>query len=277
MTEEHVLTQKNSLKQELPEEEANKGSFVYKGKTYFIDSSKKIPTYGDYSEPNNTVYVDKDAPEKFHEGIAIHEIEELEMLKKGHSYVYSHNYAQKKELAFYQAKYGIQEGLKMLIDEENKVLAYKAPTLRLKKIKTLGSEPPTLEMEIIRRVSYKGKKYNLNTSMKLIHALSDMYETKSIIYIDRDIPEKFYEGLVIYEVELRETLKQGLGYLKARELANKKELEYYQSKHGIEEGLALMKEENNIQQQMFAKEIETMPLENGGHKVIYNKDEILPA
>jgi len=273
-----TLNQQELLQQEnVPKNGTKQTSFIYKNISYTIDSSKKIPTYGDFNEVTKIIYVDKGAPEKFHEGIAVHEIEELEMLKKGHSYVYSHNYAQKKELAFYQSKYGIEEGFKLLVDEESLVLSYKSPTLRISRIKSLKNKtPPTVEIELVKKAIYKGRKYKLNTSMKLIHSLSDLYETKNTIYIDKDIPEKFHEGLVIYEVELREILKQGLGYLNARAEANKKELEFYQLKYSIEEGLKIFKEECELQEQMFAKEIENLPQENG-HKVIYEKHEILPA
>ena len=284
MSEEKNLQQQSSIKQDLPSQEQQTtqndlkiSPFIYKNKEYLIDSSKKIPTYGDFNESTNIIYVDKSSPNKFHEGIAVHEIEELEMLKKGHSYVYSHNYAQKKELVFYQSKYGNEEGIKILIEEENLVLNYKAPNLRISRIKSFKNKNiPAIEIELIRRAIYKNKKYKIDSSLKLIHSLSDLYETKNIIYIDKDIPERFYEGLVIYEIELRNILKQGLGYLKAREEANKKELEFYQSKYGNEEGIKIIKEENELQEQMFVKEIETLPKENG-HKIIYEKHEILPA
>ncbi len=74
--------------------------FVYEKEKYQIDASKIIATGGDFDEVNKIIYVDQSIPEKFHEGIAVHEIEERKLLLKGHSYVYSHNEAQKYELAF---------------------------------------------------------------------------------------------------------------------------------------------------------------------------------
>ena len=251
--------------------------FKYKDKTYFINSSKKIPTFGDFNETEGMIYIDKDAPEILHEGIAVHEIEELNMLKKGHSYVFSHNYAQKKELAFYQERYGKEKGYSLLLEEEGLVLSYDSPNLRIRRAKQQkGQIRPAVEIRLIKEVLYDGRIYKLITSEKLIHSLSDLYEIKNIIYIDKGVPERFYEGLIIYEIELRKILKQGLGYLNARVEAHKKELAYYQAIHGIEEGLKIIQEEYLLQKQMFTKEIEMLPQENG-HKIIYEKHEILPA
>ena len=139
-----------------------------------------------------------------------------------------------------------------------------------------GQIRPAVEIRLIKEVLYDGRIYKLITSEKLIHSLSDLYEIKNIIYIDKGVPERFYEGLIIYEIELRKILKQGLGYLNARVEAHKKELAYYQAIHGIEEGLKIIQEEYLLKKQMFTKEIEMLPQENG-HKIIYEKHEILPA
>ena len=225
----------------------------------------------------NTIYVDKNSPGILHEGIAVHEIEELNILKKGHSYVFSHNYAQRKELVFYQSKYGKEEGFNLLLREEELVLNYNVPNLRIRRVKLQkNTNMPLVEIKLVKEAYYNGKKYKLDTSQKLIHALSDIYETKNTIYIDKDVPEKFYEGLIVYEIELRNVLKQGLGYLKARIEAHINELLFYQSKYGYDAGMKIMEEERELQTQMFAKEKEALSQENV-HKIIYEKNEVLPA
>mgnify|MGYP001611240717 FL=1 len=106
----------------------------FEGKKYKLDVSKTISTVGDFDETNSIAFVDKDVPEKFHEGIAIHEIHERHVLKNGHSYQFSHNEAQKKELEFYKKKFGDTEGEKMLNEEEALVVAMpgrRPPTSRL--------------------------------------------------------------------------------------------------------------------------------------------------
>lgn len=94
--------------------------FFYKGRKYYIDSSKKVDSIGDFYEKKRIVYIDKNMPKKFHEGIMIHEIEERKLIKKGHSYGWSHNQAQKKETEFYEKKFG--DGEKMIKEEEKIVI-----------------------------------------------------------------------------------------------------------------------------------------------------------
>jgi hypothetical protein len=65
--------------------------FTYENEKYQIDASGKVENGGDLDANTQTILIDKDLPEKFHEGIAVHEIEERKLLLKGHSYVYSHN------------------------------------------------------------------------------------------------------------------------------------------------------------------------------------------
>jgi len=96
--------------------------FIYEEEKYQIDCSKSVTSAGDMDPATKTILVDKDLPEKFHEGIAVHEIEERKYLLKGHSYVYSHNEAQKKELEFYEQKYGKDKSLEVLKEEEAVVL-----------------------------------------------------------------------------------------------------------------------------------------------------------
>jgi hypothetical protein len=58
-------------------------------------------------------------PKKFNEGIAVHELEERKWIKKGHSYGYSHNKAQKKELDYYTKIFGSRiKGKEFLNNEE---------------------------------------------------------------------------------------------------------------------------------------------------------------
>ncbi len=96
----------------------NHEEFEYEGEKYQIDASKRVDGGGDLDLATKTILVDKDVPEKFHEGIAVHEIEERKYLLKGHSYVYSHNEAQKKELEFYEKVYGKDKGVQTLEEEE---------------------------------------------------------------------------------------------------------------------------------------------------------------
>ncbi len=92
--------------------------FSYKGKKYLIDSSSRIDGVGDFYENGKLIYVDKDVPEKFHNGIAVHEIEERIFLKQGFSYGWSHNQAQKKELEYYIKEFGEEEAKKLIHEED---------------------------------------------------------------------------------------------------------------------------------------------------------------
>lgn len=101
----------------LIQKKENKKTFFYDGVNYIIDLSKKVDCIGDFFEMAKVIYIDKNLPEKFHEGIAVHEIEERKSLKQGHSYGWSHNRAQAKELAFYKKKYG-EEAENVMREEE---------------------------------------------------------------------------------------------------------------------------------------------------------------
>lgn len=101
----------------LVQKKDSKKIFLYNGEEYIIDLSKKVDCMGDFFELAKTIYIDKNLPEKFHEGIAVHEIEERKFLKQGHSYGWSHNKAQLKELAFYKKKYG-EEAEGIMREEE---------------------------------------------------------------------------------------------------------------------------------------------------------------
>jgi len=253
--------------------------FIYEDVKYQIDPSGKVYGGGDLDENNKIILIDKDIPDKFHQGIAIHEIEERKLIKKGHSYVYSHNEAQKIELEFYQKIYGQDEGIKILEEEERLVLTItsrRAAPRKTKKIVAIKDvNIPSIEMTMIRQFTYEGETYLIDNSNKLIGALVDLCEKEKTIYIDWNVPERFFEGLAIYEIESRKAIKQGLSYGQADELSSKKELAYYQSKYGLEEGVELFDEE--IKFQIWKYQTEKKELnQNGGHKVIYDKGEILP-
>src|SRR3989338_9433138 len=133
-------------------------NFFYEGGKYLIDASGKVKNGGDI-DGNKNILIDKEIPEKFHEGIAVHEIEERKFIKKGHSYVYSHNEAQKKELEFYEKKFGKENALKILEDEENLVLTL-SPTRsisRNKRPKDISIPAPIIEMTWIRKIVYEDK------------------------------------------------------------------------------------------------------------------------
>ena len=252
--------------------------FVYENVSYKIDNSKKVVNIGDFDENEKTVYIDKDIPEKFHEGIAIHEIEERKFIKKGHSYVYSHNEAQKKELEFYEKKFGKENALKILEDEENLVLTL-SPTRsisRNKRPKDISIPAPIIETTWIRKIVYEGKEYIIDNSNRLVGTISDLYEKKNIIYIDCDVPERFFEGLAIFSIETRKMLKKGFSYSKAYEEAYNKELAFYETKFGKENASKMINEEDKLLVRKFSAEKKELKLDNG-HKVIYDKNEILSS
>lgn len=231
---------------------------------------------GDFDENAKTIYIDQDMPEKFHEGISVHEIEERKLIKKGHSYVYSHNEAQKKELAFYESKFGKEKSMKMLEEEERIVLSIAPGRLinRTKKPKDLTIPAPIVEMTWVRKLIYEGKSYFLDNSNKLVGAIADFYEKKGVIYIDSDVPEKFFEGLAVFEIESRRLIKRGFSYNQAYEEAQKKELAYYETKLDKDAANKMLEEEAKLQARKFSAEKKELGQENG-HKVIYDKDEIL--
>ncbi len=100
-----------------------KKSFLYKGRQFVIDNSRRLETIGDFDENKDTIYVDYRMPERFLMGIAIHEIEERKWIRQGFSYDQAHLKAQKKELQFYkELKGSSEEGEKMLVEEERWVL-----------------------------------------------------------------------------------------------------------------------------------------------------------
>ena len=96
-------------------------SFVHDGEEYAIDNTRKVPSIGDMDENKKIIFVDFNVPEEFHEGFAVHEIEERKLIKKGHTYEFSHNEAQKKEQAFYIKKFGRIRGIEHPKDEERVV------------------------------------------------------------------------------------------------------------------------------------------------------------
>jgi hypothetical protein len=251
--------------------------FTYDGNLYKIDDSKKVSGMGDFDENNKIIYVDKEVPEKFHEGIAVHEIEERKLIKKGHSYVFSHNEAQKIELAFYEKKFGIDKSMKMLEEEERVVLTLdpSRSVTRTKRPKDLMIPAPIIESVWIRQITYDNKKYLIDNSNRLVGAIVDLYEKKNVLYIDCDVPERFFEGLAIFEIETRKMLKKGLSYNQSYEEAGKKEQAFYESKFGKDITQKMLADEAKLQVRKFSAEKKELG-QDSGHKVIYDKGEILP-
>lgn len=259
--------------------------FVYENEKYQIDASRIIPNGGDIDEVNKVIYVDRGVPEKFHEGIAVHEIEERKLLMKGHSYVYSHNEAQKKEVEFYEKVYGKDKALGVLEEEEDVILAICHRRTVPKKTRIIAeeeageSEPPSrpiIEVKTIKEVIFGNKRHIIDNSERLIGTLVDIYEKGGIIYIDRDVPERFFEGLALSELVTRKNLKKGMGWVDAHAEGNKTEEDYLISKYGVEAGKELLQDEAKFFAWKLATEKKELKSENGGHKVIYEKGEILP-
>ncbi len=260
-------------------------TFEYEGEKYQIDSSGRVDNGGDINPSAKTILVDKDIPEKFHEGIAAHEIEERKHLLKGHSYVYSHNEAQKKELEFYEKIYGKDKGLGVLEEEENVILTITRRRTASKQTKILKAEEesqengsasaPIIEMRAIKEIVFEGKGYIIDHSENLIGTLADVYEKGNVIYIDRDVPERFFEGLALNELITRKFLRKGLGWSDSHAEGDKAEKDYYAAKYGPSEAQEIFNDELKFQAWKFEKEKKELKGE-GGHKVIYEKGEILP-
>jgi hypothetical protein len=262
--------------------------FKHEGEKYQIDNSKVVANGGDFDEVNKVIFIDKAVPEKFHEGIAVHEIEERKLLKKGHSYVFAHNEAQKKELEFYEKVYGKDNGLKILEEEEDVILAITHRRTIPKKSKIIeeeeeeekGEQPPMpiskpiIEMRTIKEIIFENKKYIIDNSERLIGTLADVYEKGNTIYIDCDAPERFYEGLSLHELVMRKNLKKGLSFTEANTEAAKIEQDFLTIKYGAQEGKEIFDDEKRLQAWKYAREKED--LATGEHKVIYEKGEILP-
>jgi len=259
-------------------------TFEYEGEKYQIDATRRIDNGGDIDPNTKTILVDKDIPEKFHEGIAVHEIEERKHLLKGHSYVYSHNEAQKKELEFYEKVFGKDKGLGVLEEEETVVMTIARRRTAPQKTKILKAEEeapeipanaPLIEMRTIQEITFEGKQYIIDHSEKLIGTLVDIYENGKIIYIDRDVPERFFEGLALNELTARKFLKKGMGWSDAHSESDKAEKEYYAARYGAVEAQEIFNDELKFQAWKFEQEKKELK-EEGGHKVIYEKGEILP-
>jgi len=252
--------------------------FTYEGVAYKIDDSKKVSGVGDFDENTRTIFIDKDMPDKFHDGIAIHEIEERKLIRRGHSYVYSHNEAQKKELSFYESKFGKDKAIKILNEEEQIVLSISPGRLvtRTKKPKGITTTPPIVETTWARQLVYEGKKYLVDNSSRLVGAIVDLYEKKNIIHIDCDVPERFFEGLAVFEIETRKLIKKGFSYNQAYDEAQKKEEAFYETKFGKDVARKMVDEEAKLQSRKFSAEKRELKNENG-HKVIYGRDEILSS
>jgi hypothetical protein len=257
--------------------------FIYENEKYQIDATKKIDNGADLDATVNTILIDKDLPEKFYEGLAVHEIEERKLILKGHTYVYAHNEAQKKELEFYEKVYGKERGLGMLEEEEAIILTITRRRAVSKKTKILKAEEeipeiplnaPPIEMRMVPEVIFEGKQYTIDRSEKLIGTLVDVYENGKIIYIDRDVPERFFEGLALSELVTRKFLKKGMGWLDASNEGDKAEKEYYTTKYGAIEAQDIINDEFKFQAWKYEQEKKELK-EEGGHKIIYEKGEIL--
>lgn len=256
-------------------EELTKKKFFYDNKEFTIDNSGKVRTFADFDEITNTILVDSNIPEKFFEGLAVHEIEERKLIKKGHSYQFAHNEAQKKELEFYKQKFGEEKAIEVLKEEEALVLR---PTRRKalgKKETVTDGTPVEVQSVWLRAIIYEGETYIIDNSQKLVGTIADIWGKGKIIYIDSDVPEKFFEGLAIFVIEERNLVNQGYSYTAAREEANKKELAYYEKDFGNKEAALKMIEE---EYELFKKkyEDERKGLKENEHKIIYEKGEILP-
>lgn len=258
-------------------------TFEYENEKYQIDAEKKVDNGADLDATTNTILIDKDLPEKFHEGLTVHEIEERKHLMKGHSYVYSHNEAQKKELEFYEKVFGKDRGLGVLEEEEAVVLTIARRRAVSKKTKILKTEEESpeipgnaspIEMRLVPEIVFEGKQYIIDRSEKLIGTLVDVYENGKIIYIDRDVPERFFEGLALSELVARKFLKKGMGWLDASNEGDKAEKDYYIIKYGAAEAQDIINDEFKFQAWKYEQEKKELK-EEGGHKVIYEKGEIL--
>ncbi len=98
-------------------------NFQYKDKIYKINDSLKMTTIADLDENRRIIFIDKRVPKKFLEGVAVHEIEKRNFMKKGNTHTYSHNEARKRSLAFYMGKLdGGQKAFKFLEEEEKCLL-----------------------------------------------------------------------------------------------------------------------------------------------------------
>ena len=115
--------------------------FLYNDKKYKIDNSQFVDCIGDLDENTSIILIDNRVPKKFFSGIAFHEIEERKLILLGHSYTFSHNEAQKKELQFYQQLFGEEAGKRMLEEEERIVLKIFMEESR-KCLKILKNNPP---------------------------------------------------------------------------------------------------------------------------------------
>lgn len=255
--------------------------FTYGGEKYQIDASGIIFNGGDIDEINKIILIDKDIPEKFYEGIAVHEIEERKLLNKGHSYVYSHNEAQKKEAEFYEKKYGEGNGLKTLEEEENVILTPRRTVPKKTKILSEETEEvlsssakPLIETRYVKEVIFDDKHYTINNSERLIGTLVDVYDKGGVVYIDRDVPDRLHEGLALNELLTRKNLKKGMGWSAGHTEANKVELEFLKTKYGQTDGQEIFDDEDKFLNWKLASQ--RKDLKSGGHKVIYEKDEILP-
>jgi len=226
--------------------------FIWKGVKYKINDAQKIEYIGDFNERSNTVFIDKEIPKEFQEGIAVHEIVERSYVKKGHTYAFSHEKAQEQELAFYKKRYGQKANAIFKKEEETVLKLAKQRTPKRMRPKHLPL--PKLEEESPSLIKFEGKKYQIEHNHQLTRAIVDIDENKQIIYIDKSIQEKYMEGLALWQLEERKGLHQGLSYTEADARAEIEEDEWYTARYGRQEAKELIQEEIKLTQNHLAKE-----------------------
>jgi hypothetical protein len=127
----------------------------------------------------------------------------------------------------------------------------------------------------LRAIVYEGETWIIDNSQNLVGTVVDMWEKGKTIFIDSDVPEKFFEGMAVWQIEERKLTKQGFSYDAARKEANNKELAYYENELGSKEAaIKMIEEEYVLWKKKFEEERKGLKEEN--HKVIYDKGEILP-
>ena len=238
-----------------------KKAVILNGKKYFINANGEVDIVGDLDEKTRTVFIDKEMPKKFWEGIAVHEIVERVYVKKGHSYVYSHEKAQEGELAYYKKKYGNKKA-EALLNEEEEVTVKIAEKRNPKRIRPKKVFISQIKERLVEVITYEGEEYFIDNSHSIHHAIVDIDEKKKTLYIDKSIPKKFFLGLALWQLEERKGLRQGLSYGASDIRALQKELEYFTEKYGGKKAKILLDEQNKLHSKHFKKEEKGEPTIN---------------